>query len=121
MKETTSALIGKKILETQNNVLQWAEDKQLLDSKKKFSQYAKFVEEASEVIQAMSELEFFSGTPEEKGKAILKLVDAIGDTQVTLIILAKQCGIDYNAALEAAYNEIKDRTGKTVAGTFVKD
>ena len=44
----------------------------------------------------------------------------MGDVQVTLIILCAQLGIDYKESLEEAYAEIKNRTGKTVNGTFVK-
>ena len=50
-----------------------------------------------------------------------ELVDGLGDTLVTLIILAAQYGLELEDCLEYAYNEIKDRTGKTVDGTFIKD
>jgi NTP pyrophosphatase (non-canonical NTP hydrolase) len=62
----------------------------------------------------------------ELSKAVLKndvveQIDGLGDVQVTLIILAAQLGLDYDKCLEAAYNEIKDRKGATVNGTFVKN
>ena len=47
--------------------------------------------------------------------------DAIGDIQVVLIILSAQLGIDYKASLESAYEVIKNRKGKTVDGTFIKE
>jgi len=40
---------------------------------------------------------------------------------VVLIILAEQLGIDYEGSLSSAYHQIKNRTGKTINGTFVKD
>ena len=40
---------------------------------------------------------------------------------MTLIILAAQSGFTATECLEAAYNEIKDRKGKTVDGVFVKE
>nr|WP_269843637.1 MazG-like family protein [Enterococcus faecium] len=46
--------------------------------------------------------------------------DGIGDTIVTLIILAMQQGMDVEECLQTAYNEIKGRTGKMVDGVFVK-
>ncbi|MGX7040986.1 MazG-like family protein [Leuconostoc lactis] len=49
-----------------------------------------------------------------------KQVDSLGDLQVVLIILSMQLGIDYNDALTTAYNVIKNRTGKTINGVFVK-
>jgi len=62
----------------------------------------------------------------ETAGAILKdnekdIVDGIGDSFVTLIILAKQLGYTPQECLEAAWNEIKDREGKTINGVFVKD
>ena len=47
--------------------------------------------------------------------------DGLGDTLVTLIILAAQYSLELGDCLEYAYNEIKNRTGKTVGGTFIKD
>ena len=47
--------------------------------------------------------------------------DAIGDIQVVLVILADIVGYDVRECFESAYNEIKDRTGKSINGGFVKD
>ena len=62
----------------------------------------------------------------ELSSALLKddqdeLKDAIGDVLVTLIILAHARGTNLNECLEIAWNQIKNRTGKTIKGTFVKD
>ena len=59
-------------------------------------------------------------------KAIVKndqeeLIDAVGDTYVTLVILCQQLGIEIEDCVNAAYSEIKDRKGKLVDGTFVKE
>lgn len=51
----------------------------------------------------------------------LALVDAIGDSLVTLIVLSRQLNIDPVKSLEVAYNEIKNRKGKMINGTFVKE
>jgi len=50
-----------------------------------------------------------------------KQIDGIGDVLVTVIILSEQLGYDPVKCLELAYNEIKNRTGKTINGTFIKD
>lgn len=51
-----------------------------------------------------------------------KLKDGIGDSFVTLIILAKQNGLEPSECLEAAWNEIKNRKGKlNEQGVFVKE
>ena len=45
----------------------------------------------------------------------------MGDIFVTLIILCEQLGIDPVECLSMAYEKIKDRKGKTLHGTFVKE
>jgi phosphoribosyl-ATP pyrophosphohydrolase len=72
-------------------------------------QYAKVLEETQEILVALNE------NNEQE------LIDAIGDTLVTLIILSKQNDLNIVECLEVAYNVIKNRTGKTVNGTFIKD
>ena len=49
------------------------------------------------------------------------LMDGIGDTTVTLILAAEMAGLDFQECLQAAYDEIKGRTGKMQGGIFVKD
>jgi len=49
------------------------------------------------------------------------LKDGIGDTTVTLILAAELAGLDFEECLQAAYDEIKGRTGTMIGGTFVKD
>jgi NTP pyrophosphatase (non-canonical NTP hydrolase) len=56
-----------------------------------------------------------------KNKATAEIMDGIGDTFVTLIILSYQMGLEPTDCLEAAYNEIKNRKGNTVNGVFIKD
>lgn len=86
----------------------WAENKGLhnADSSK---QMLKVVEEVGEVAAALA----------RDDKALLE--DGIGDTVVTLIILARQNGLELGDCLETAYNEIKGRKGKMVDGVFVKE
>ena len=50
-----------------------------------------------------------------------KQMDGIGDTVVTLICIDEQLGLKFNDCLDYAYNEIKDRKGKLINGTFVKE
>lgn len=90
------------------NVEQWAKDKDLHNASVS-KQYLKFSEEAGEIAAALARQDRTS------------LEDAIGDTVVTLIILAMQNGMDLESCLEVAYNEIKGRKGKTINGVFVKE
>ncbi len=92
-----------------NKVVKWGRDKGLNDPK---AQLNKVIEEVGEIAHEISrnKIEFNSF-----------LVDAIGDSMVTLIILADICGYDIFKCLEAAYEEIAGRKGKTENGTFIKE
>jgi len=48
-------------------------------------------------------------------------VDAIGDVLVTIIILSAQLELSPWYCLESAYEEIRNRKGKTVDGVFIKE
>ena len=48
-------------------------------------------------------------------------IDGLGDTLVTLIIVAMQLKLDVKECLNYAYNEIKYRKGKTIGGVFIKE
>ena len=74
-------------------------------------QTLKVIEEVSEIVREIVRGRYDS----------MDLQDAIGDTTVTLIILADILGYDFLECLELAYDTIKDRTGRTTNGTFVKD
>ena len=128
--------------ELEHNVIKWANKKDLIENGNSYAQYAKFMEEANEILIAFNKVylnkEYLDMiltdnlSEEEKVNQLLEfnkkkqndffeLEDAFGDTLVTLIILAAQNGLQLEDCLEYAYNEIKDRTGKTVGGTFIKD
>jgi hypothetical protein len=62
--------------------------------------------------------------PNKKGELVktkLELKDGIGDTTVTLILAAEMAGLDFVECLQAAYDEIKGRTGTMKNGVFVKE
>lgn len=101
--------MSTKYASLQKDVLAWADNKGLLDPWNAKTQALKMVSEVGELCDALAK-----GDPEET-------IDAIGDTLVTIIILANQLGQDEVECLEIAYGEIKNRTGKTVGGTFIKD
>ena len=120
----------------EKEIIEWANKKDLIENGNSFAQYAKFLEEGTEILVAMNKFNELLKTAADldvtneeqleayriKDKAIHnELVDGLGDTLVTLIILAAQYGLELEDCLEYAYNEIKDRTGKTVGGTFIKD
>ena len=92
-----------------DNVIEWAKDKNILVPENANKQMLKVMEEVGETAGALAK------NKQEEIK------DGIGDSFVTLIILAQQLGLEPTDCLEAAWNEIKNRTGKTVNGVFIKD
>lgn len=50
-----------------------------------------------------------------------EIKDGIGDCAVTLILAAEMAGLRFEDCLQAAYDEIKGRTGTMQGGVFVKD
>lgn len=90
-------------------ILEWAKERGILILDNATKQMLKLTEEVGELAGAIA-----------KNNKIDQ-IDAIGDIQVVLIILSEQLGINYKEALESAYNVIKNRTGKTVNGVFIKD
>lgn len=93
----------------QGAVILWAIDRNLVNPDNRFKQYAKMIEESGELAKAMLQ----DNEPE--------ITDAVGDVLVTVLILCAQLGINPVKCLEAAYEEIKDRQGVTVDGTFIKN
>ena len=91
------------------NVREWAAQKGQIAKENSAKQMLKVTEEIGEVAAAVAR--------DDREK----LKDGIGDGFVTLIILAYQNGLTPEQCLEAAWDEIKGRTGKTVNGVFVKE
>lgn len=74
-------------------------------------QTVKLMEEVGELAHEISRNRYDS----------LETKDAIGDIGVVLIILADILGLDFGDCLEEAYSVIKDRTGHTENGSFIKN
>ena len=89
-------------------VEQWGRDKDLHDP---VMQYAKLNEEVGEIAHELTRNNLKSA----------ELIDALGDTAVTLIILADILGTDLPYCLGQAWWQIKDRKGHTENGSFVKE
>ena len=91
-----------------SNIQKWSIDKELHKADP-IKQTVKLVEELGELA---------SGLLRDKKEVI---VDSLGDMLVVLIILHQQLGLTMEETLEFAWNEIKDRKGKTKNGVFVKE
>jgi NTP pyrophosphatase (non-canonical NTP hydrolase) len=90
------------------NIRAWARARGI-DKADPSRQFLKVAEEFGEIAAALAR-----GKDEE-------LKDAIGDTFVTLVILAAQCGTSIEECAYLAYEEIKGRKGKMVDGVFIKE
>lgn len=92
---------------------EWADERNLKQADPKI-QWMRVTEEVGEIRDVLLKPTKFT-----EPQAALK--DAIGDTLVTIIVLAHQLDLDVTECLGLAYEEIKNRKGKTVNGTFVKE
>jgi len=99
----------KNMDELIQNIKHWANDKSLLKEENIQAQMLKVLEEVGETAGAILK------------KKDVEIVDGLGDSFVTLIILCYQLGLEPRECLESAWNEIKDRKGKTVNGTFIRE
>jgi NTP pyrophosphatase (non-canonical NTP hydrolase) len=90
-------------------VIRWAESRGIMAKSDAKTQCLKFASEAGEVCDAVAK----GNMPE--------IVDGVGDTVVTLILLCAKLDIDLVDCLESAYNVIAKRKGKMVNGIFVKE
>jgi NTP pyrophosphatase (non-canonical NTP hydrolase) len=86
----------------------WANERGIYDKGNSHTQYVKLMEEAGELAAALL------------NKDKLEIVDAIGDMVVVLTNLARLEGFDIENCVDSAYNEIANRKGKMINGTFVK-
>ena len=92
-----------------DNIRAWAQIRGIYNEGNTIVQYVKLQEEAGELAKAL-----LDDNHEE-------IVDAIGDIAVVLTNLAHLEGVKIETCIASAYNEIKNRKGKMINGTFVKD
>ena len=98
---------------TVTDVIQWGRDKGLHDPK---AQLNKVIEEVGEIAHEITRNHYDLEALEQPDE----LADALGDTLVTIIILADILNMDPMACLEEAYMAIANRTGETKDGSFIK-
>ncbi|AZF91409.1 hypothetical protein PP198_gp44 [Streptococcus phage CHPC1036] len=91
----------------------WADERNLKQADPKI-QWMRVTEEVGEIRDVLLKPTKFTDPQ-------MALKDAIGDTLVTIIVLAHQLDLDVTDCLNVAYEEIKNRKGKMINGTFVKE
>ena len=103
---TSSKALG--ISDRFEQIRQWAETRGIYAEGNSHTQYVKLMEEAGELAKALL----------DNNKYEVK--DAIGDMVVVLTNLAVLEGMQIENCIDSAYNEIANRKGKMINGTFVK-
>jgi NTP pyrophosphatase (non-canonical NTP hydrolase) len=90
-------------------IRKWAYDRGIYDKGDSNTQYIKLMEEAGELAQGLLK------------RNDVEIYDAIGDMIVVLTNLAHMEGVKIEDCIQDAYDEIADRKGKMINGTFVKE
>jgi len=96
-------------MEMFNKIRKWAYDRNLYEKGDAKTQLIKLYEEAGELSQATLK-------NDREG-----VIDAIGDCVVVLTNLAHLNGLRIETCIQSAYDEISNRTGEMINGTFVKN
>lgn len=107
-KFNTTADISRLFALTRN-IEQWAGARNLIEGSDTKNQMLKLTEEVGEIAAAIA-----------RGNAA-GVIDGIGDVYVVITIMCKQLGIELEDAAEAAWHEIKDRTGRMCDGVWIKN
>lgn len=114
-----------KYQELERKVIQWAEDKGIMQKGTAYKQALKTFEEVEELIEAVDAQtkgkQKFTNSKGKKVNTQEELIDAFGDIFVTIIIGAEMQGFKLEDCLESAYNVISKRKGSMMNGQFVKD
>lgn len=87
----------------------WAKERGIYEKGNVETQFEKLLEEVEELKKAIEE------------EDIDDFADAIGDCVVVLTNLAYLGDFDIETCINSAYEEIKNRKGKMINGTFVKE
>ena len=90
-------------------IRKWATERGIYDKGNSHTQYVKLMEEAGELAKALLNNDRY------------EVKDAIGDMVVVLTNLAALEGMTIENCIDSAYNEIANRKGKMINGTFVKE
>lgn len=95
-------------MDVEQLVIEWAKEKGIYRKENIRNQALKMCSESGEVADAILKMDNTA------------IKEEIGDVIVTLVILSNVQGWSLNDCLETAYNKIKNRKGKTINGTFIK-
>ena len=110
--QTVKSVTKEKLYSHQDQfelIREWAKNRGIYDKGDPKTQLIKLYEESGELSQAILK-------DDKEG-----IIDAIGDSVVVLTNLAHLVGTNIEDCISSAYDEISNRTGRMINGTFVKD
>jgi hypothetical protein len=111
--------------ELNERVINWADQKGILEKATPYDQIQKTREEVFEtelaIIYQKSDTQSYYNTKGKLCNTSEEIKDGLGDTLVTLLIQCKMQNLNPLYCLESALNIIEKRTGKMINGQFVKD
>lgn len=90
-------------------VRQWAIDRNIIGGTTADQQFLKLVEEVGELAVGL----------QKRDRKLIR--DSLGDIGVMVNNIAELSEMTFDECLEAAWEEIKDRKGRIINGTFVKE
>ncbi len=92
-----------------DRVTQWAIDRNIIGGTTADQQFLKLVEEVGELAVGL----------QKKDRKLIR--DSLGDISVMVNNIAELSEMTFDECCEAAWEEIKDRKGRIINGTFVKE
>lgn len=95
--------------EIEKKVIEWGKERGILNLPTPKPQLIKLEEELDELEDSI------------RRSSMSEIIDAIGDMTVVLTMISAIIGVNMTHCYNEAYNEIKDRKGKTVNGIFIKE
>ncbi len=115
-------------------VRKWSDDRNLTNGSDPLNQFKKLAEEMFELYGHLIQMhehgqktigqyggQYGELWREQKAEILAKIKDDVGDVSVVLAVICAQLGLDFEACLCGAWEEIKDRKGRMIDGVFVKE
>ena len=103
------------------NVIQWANDRNIIQGSSATKQLEKTAAEVIELALEIGKEEVYVEQRHLTQEQMTKTASELGDVLVTLIVVSEQLGFSLEDCLRIAYEKIKDRKGEMRGGKWVKE
>ena len=103
------------------NVIQWANDRNIIQGSTAIKQLEKTAAEVIELAIEIGKEEVYVEQRCLTQEQMTKTASELGDVLVTLIVISEQLGFSLEDCLQTAYEKIKDRKGEMRGGKWVKE